>query len=154
MAIIRIGRFCALSMVVGLSGCGARSDGPMITADGVRLVPGDDVCVAADVSNDALINLREVPAPAVPMNLVHLAYTQTTVGGSLATTLNVDNSFTRQLLYHAAISVTASSPAMNTDTCPVMPAVTDVELWPQAIAAIVVRDFVFRDGDQPCAYYQ
>src|SRR5579863_7791073 len=137
MALVRREWLCALSMVVGVSACGSPSGGLMVTAGSVRLVPGDDIYITGDVSNDALVNLREVSAPAAPVNVVHLAFSQMTIGGGPATTLDVDNSFTRQLLFHAAISVTTSSPAMNTDTCPVLPAVTDVELWSQTIAAIV-----------------
>jgi hypothetical protein len=124
-----------------------------VTDDSVRLIPGDDVYIAADQNGDALVNLRRVPAPAAPMNVIHLVFAQQTLSGTRTTTLDVDNFFTRQLVYHAAISDAATSGASNTDTCPVPHGITDDELWSQPLAAIVVRDFLFKDGDQPCTYY-
>jgi hypothetical protein len=123
--------------------------------DAIQLRPGDDVYIAGDEAGGALTNLRVVGAPATPASVVHMAFARQTVGGSASLLLHVDNFFATTLVYHSSFEDVGQANQVNTtSTCPVSPGLSALELWPDPIAVLTVRDFAFRDAnDGICAYY-
>lgn len=149
-------RLIRVVAVATLTSCGSGSMPPSPAAtDGIRLVLGDDVYVTGDQAAGVLTNLRKVPPPTTPTDVIHLQLAKQTFPSGPAFILTVDNFFTSSFVFHALIEY-SPTPSQLTPSCtyPVSPNIGDVELWPDSITALTFQDVAFRaTNDQVCAYH-
>jgi hypothetical protein len=142
----------AASLLLAACGSGTPSPMPMSSAnaDAIRVALGDDVYVTGDQSAGGLANLRRVPVPMTPSEVIHLQLVKQALSSGPAFVLTVDNFFAMTFSYQALVQFSATpNVLMTSDTCSVMPRISDVELWPDPITSITFQDVVFRDASYP-----
>lgn len=124
--------------------------------DGIAVYPGDDFFVAADERDGVLGNFRYVPAPANPKDVIHVvSFVQEKRDGRYSMVLTLQSFYSRPLVYHALAhdALAPDHEYFKTTTCPILGQGRVIEIWPQAITFLKLKDLRFGRGDEPCAYY-
>jgi hypothetical protein len=121
---------------------------PYTYKDVVRIVPGDDFYVAADLRGDALVNLRHVDAAqATSPNVLHFKMKPSPQG--VGADLIVESTFSGYLRYHGAIAVAGQPGFHPTSLCPIIKMA--FEHWNDPVVSIVLAEFTIADpGDMGC----
>jgi TPR repeat protein len=123
--------------------------------DAIVLYPGDDFFVTGDEKDGLLVNLRFVDPPAAPKEVLHVHFAQEKgVNGTYQMILTVQSFYGRWLGYHAIMHHASQPPRIyrQTSTCPIAPMARGMEMWPDTLSALRLRDFRF-DQKGACTYY-
>jgi hypothetical protein len=127
--------------------------GRTVYSDGkvVRILPGEKLIVTGDVQGDQLVNLKVLEAGA-ERDVLLLSFEQKKLGAQTSMVLRVDNRFARDLKYRAGMELPRRSGFKGTSSCAVMAGKFGLELWPNPIVSVMMKDFRFLEAGAkvPC----
>lgn len=103
----------------------------------VSIVSGESYFVTGRIEAGRLVDLRYSESEPKAENALSFEFEQTNNG----MTLIVRSSFPETVKYRAGIQLIGRTEIYDTSTCPILPAATGYELWPQPIVLIMLADF-------------
>jgi hypothetical protein len=118
--------------------------GRTVYSDGavVRILAGEKLVLTGDVQGDQLVNLRLADAPA-EHDVLLLSFEQKKIRDKPSMVLQVDNRFARNVKYRAGMELPTRKGFKSTSSCPVMAGKFGLELWPNPIVSLMMKDFRF-----------
>lgn len=117
---------------------------PVLQADFMTIFPGETLHVEARAEGDRLVLEKVVERPVNPDRTLTFVFEQEEDGVGMQ--LDVRNPFPRAVKYDAAMMLLddpQDGRLHPTSSCPVMPRIAALELWPDAIFQLVLKDFRF-----------
>jgi hypothetical protein len=111
----------------------------------VQIYPGETVYIEVTQENGNIVSFKAVPENKNPDKTLILSFTQTlTKKVHQSMTLKVKNPFKQQLTYKAQIYLFKQQKWVDTDVYPVEPGLFGIEIWPDFIISIALRDWSFK----------